>query len=218
MICEEGRGDILSRLKARIPCSTLRHGVRGRPFRAPRALRGVGLAASLLQAGPAFAQAVTPLPQDELDLQGRASLAIGSGARALGMGGAFLARADDATAASWNPAGLSYLRTPELRLVGVRNDLDANHFDLRETLTPADRTNGPAPDFLSLAFPFEVGSVAGAVQGSFQRAFSFDGRRTIRRVITQVDQPVLFDIDGVGGLDVLALGTGVQVSRTLRLG
>jgi long-subunit fatty acid transport protein len=29
---------------------------------------------------------------------------------------------------------------------------------------------------------------------------------------------VLFDIDGVGGLDVLALGTGVQVSRTLRLG
>ena len=30
---------------------------------------------------------------------------IGSGARALGMGGAFIAVADDATAASWNPGG-----------------------------------------------------------------------------------------------------------------
>ena len=39
----------------------------------------------------------------------------------MGMGGAFLARADDATAASWNPAGLSYLRLPEVSLVGVRN-------------------------------------------------------------------------------------------------
>ena len=31
---------------------------------------------------------------------------IGSGARAQGMGGAFIAIADDATAASWNPGGL----------------------------------------------------------------------------------------------------------------
>lgn len=163
-----------------------------------------------------FAQ--TPPLQDELDLQGRASLAIGSGARAHGMGGAFLARADDATAASWNPAGLSYLRTPELCLVGVRNDLDADQFDLAGTRTTADESGSTAPDFLSLAFPFELGSVAGAVQGSFQRAFSFEGRRTIRRVITQVDSPVLFDIEGVGGLDLLALGTGVRVTRTLRLG
>ena len=34
---------------------------------------------------------------------------VGSGARALGMGGAFIAVADDATAASWNPDGLMQL-------------------------------------------------------------------------------------------------------------
>ena len=34
---------------------------------------------------------------------------VGSGARALGMGGAFIAIADDATAASWNPGGLIQL-------------------------------------------------------------------------------------------------------------
>ncbi|MGA1863612.1 MAG: hypothetical protein ACMUHX_00970 [bacterium] len=39
---------------------------------------------------------------------------VGSGARAMGMGGAFIGVADDATAASWNPAGLLQLRQPEI--------------------------------------------------------------------------------------------------------
>ena len=39
---------------------------------------------------------------------------VGSGARAIGMGGAFIAVADDATAASWNPAGLTQLKKPEI--------------------------------------------------------------------------------------------------------
>ncbi|MCD6353392.1 MAG: hypothetical protein J7M06_04190, partial [Proteobacteria bacterium] len=42
---------------------------------------------------------------------------VGSGARAMGMGGAFIAVADDATAASWNPAGLIQLETPEVSVV-----------------------------------------------------------------------------------------------------
>jgi hypothetical protein len=37
-------------------------------------------------------------------------LRVGAGARALGMGGAFLAVSDDATAGYWNPAGLNYLK------------------------------------------------------------------------------------------------------------
>lgn len=41
-------------------------------------------------------------------------LRIGVGARALGMGGAFVAIADDASAAQWNPAGLALLRQGEL--------------------------------------------------------------------------------------------------------
>ncbi len=38
------------------------------------------------------------------------------GARSLGMGGAFIARADDATAAEANPAGLTTLRRPEIAI------------------------------------------------------------------------------------------------------
>lgn len=43
-----------------------------------------------------------------------AEFAVGAGARALGMGGAFIAVADDATAASWNPAGLAQLHSKEI--------------------------------------------------------------------------------------------------------
>ncbi|MCJ8269154.1 MAG: outer membrane protein transport protein, partial [Psychrosphaera sp.] len=41
---------------------------------------------------------------------------VGSGARAMGLGGSFIAMADDATAASWNPAALLKLRQAEFAL------------------------------------------------------------------------------------------------------
>ncbi len=71
--------------------------------------RGVALAV-MLAATPAWAQRVS-----EPSLFAGIT---GSGARALGMAGAFTAIADDATAASWNPAGLCVLERPEASLVG----------------------------------------------------------------------------------------------------
>jgi hypothetical protein len=46
-------------------------------------------------------------------------LKIGVGARALGMGGAFVSVADDASAAYWNPAGLVQLEQREAMLMGA---------------------------------------------------------------------------------------------------
>jgi hypothetical protein len=44
-------------------------------------------------------------------------IAIGVGGRALGMGGAFVAIANDVTAGYWNPAGLSLMNYPEITLM-----------------------------------------------------------------------------------------------------
>jgi hypothetical protein len=44
-------------------------------------------------------------------------MAIGVGARALGLGGAFVALANDATSGYWNPAGLSRLNYPQVSLM-----------------------------------------------------------------------------------------------------
>ena len=53
---------------------------------------------------------------------------VGSGSRVLGMGGAFIGIANDATAASWNPGGLNILEKSEFSLVlsGVRRNEKIN--------------------------------------------------------------------------------------------
>lgn len=78
----------------------------------------------------------------------------GFGARALGMGGAFTAVADDGTAAYWNPAGLAQVKvfgiTPSL---GVQGDwqkaLDAYHM--------AQQNQRPSLDGVQAAFDGMVG-------------------------------------------------------------
>ena len=180
-------------------------------------LRGHLLALAVLAlSAPAGAAAQTPTPQppifarDEKDFEGLTSLALGSGARAFGMGGAFLARADDATAASWNPAGLSYLRRPELSLVGARNGFDrgpAGDF-------PDDTFEGYTPDFIAAAYPIEFGVMSGAVQVSYQRVVSFQGDR----LILQTNPTRALTSHSEGGFDVLAVGTGLRVAGRLRVG
>jgi long-subunit fatty acid transport protein len=62
-----------------------------------------------------------------------APLRSGSGGRALSLGGAFTAVADDATAASWNPAGLIQLEDPEASFV-----LRASRASLRNSSSDQD--------------------------------------------------------------------------------
>jgi len=166
----------------------------------------VAAASAAQEPTPQPSPEVPELPPDELDFQGLTSITLGSGARAFGMGGAFLARADDATAASWNPAGLSYLRNPEISIVGARNSFDRGP----EGGEANDTFVGRTPDFAAVAYPVEFGSVTGAVQLSYQRVFSFRGNRTVDK------EGFVLTTEGTGGYDVLAFGTGLQVSRSLR--
>src|SRR5260221_7577894 len=126
------------------------------------------LAFGMVVGGWATAAAQTPqLPdQDRTDLSGRTTLTLGSGARAFGMGGAFLARADDATAASWNPAGLSYLRLPEMSLAGTNTlyHTDATRIDGPEP----NRFDGTAVDFAAFTWPLRLRGASGTVQVNFQ--------------------------------------------------
>ena len=65
---------------------------------------------SLLTATPAWAGGATGGQVGEF-------LSTGAGARALGMGGAFTAVSDDASATYWNPAGMSQITRSELNLM-----------------------------------------------------------------------------------------------------
>jgi long-chain fatty acid transport protein len=110
---------------------------------------------------------------------------VGSGARALGQS-AFLAVADDATAASWNPAGLIQLEYPEVSLVGAWRAV---------TGTPSTADNGDLYEgrswgegqlnFLSYAQPIEIG---------------------VRDVVVSVNYHQVYDL----GIEVDRVRPGVQ--------
>jgi len=77
-------------------------------------------------------------------------LAGGVGARALGMGGAYVAIADDANAGYWNPAGLDQIVTPEFAYMHAERFAGAVSFD-----------------YLGVAWPLSAKSTLGA---SFYRS------------------------------------------------
>ncbi|ETR66982.1 MAG: hypothetical protein OMM_12106 [Candidatus Magnetoglobus multicellularis str. Araruama] len=82
---------------------------------------------------------------------------LGSGPRAIGMGGAFIGLADDATAASWNPGGLKNVRKPEYSIVlsscirhesissGKYPDFDGDHHIHHQDV-----------NFMGLTFPLQL--------------------------------------------------------------
>jgi long-subunit fatty acid transport protein len=100
---------------------------------------------------------------------------VGSGARAIGMGGAFIGTADDATAASWNPGGLIQLEKPEFSIVfNYFRRSEKHHYD---NLNSADEKHGLNEEdlnYLSLAYPFELLQRNMIVAITYQNLYEFN--------------------------------------------
>lgn len=85
---------------------------------------------------------------------------LGGGARARGMGGAFLAISDDPSAASWNPAGLTQIDKPQMLLnfSSYRHHLDYTTSGLTanyENSSKLKRDNNSI-SFASVVIPFKI--------------------------------------------------------------
>jgi hypothetical protein len=99
---------------------------------------------------------------------------VGSGARALGMGGAFIAVADDATAASWNPGGLIQLERPEMSIVGSGlHRVEDNTLGRHPEGSGAQDAHAAKINFLSFTYPFRLWDHDMVVSLSYQHLFEF---------------------------------------------
>ncbi|MBK7257512.1 MAG: hypothetical protein IPI01_06865 [Ignavibacteriae bacterium] len=133
----------------------------------------------------------------------------GAGARAEGLGGAFIGLADDATAISWNPAGLGQLERSEFSVVGrwigeqfkyenptrpaVNYSINQSHFTY---------------NFASIAFPLHAGKINIVPAVAFQK---------------QLDSFQKYDVndeeyESNGGANTLTPGIGIKLHPMIYVG
>ena len=104
-----------------------------------------------------------------------APIARGSGARALGVAGAFTAVADDATAASWNPAGLIQLERPEASfMLRETRVVQEHHIDSEFFSVGEDKFDDRNLNYLSAVYPFRLADRNFVFSLNYQEAYDFN--------------------------------------------
>lgn len=151
---------------------------------------------------------------------------LGSGARALGMGNAFIAVADDATAASWNPGGLMQLETPEMSVVGslfLRTD------DITSSSHPEaagfNATLSYNVNYFSAVYPFNLFGKNMVVSLSHQHLYGLDKKLNFDfRRAGEIAPGLTFDLtdtinsDTRGEIKAFAPAYAIQVTDDLSVG
>lgn len=154
---------------------------------------------------------------------------IGAGARAAGMGGAFTALADDASAASFNPAGLALLIKPEVSAVFAarrleRSDTNVIGFDpvnpVRYDDTNVRFSTGDV-NFASFTVPVEAWRRNLCLQLSYHRLIDLEQESDRRFAGTpMLGEPVDVRqrIEQHGDIHTLSLAAAYQVTPRMSLG
>jgi len=163
--------------------------------------------------------------------QSRTAFSIqGAGARAMGLGGAFIGVADDATAVTFNPAGLAQMVKPELSFVGQEINRRVGFQDAQvvagtRTVVADDSLISNTrfdPLLLTGTVPLQVGGRTLALQLSAQRLIPLgegDTRTLAERpqggsASSQLAQ----SIQQRGQIDVYSFAAAYEVSQRMLLG
>jgi long-subunit fatty acid transport protein len=172
-------------------------------------MKRIFLISSLLFATILFAQ---ELPERLLLSSGQQ---LGSGARALGLGGTYTGISDDFSGIWWNPAGLSQVKRIEVQgtllRTGFSNDASALGVS-REGTTDAMRLNN-----IGVVFPVPVYQGALSFAFGYSQAVDFDRRtRAQRRDSHGID--FFLDELETGRLGQWSAASAVDVSPNLSIG
>lgn len=152
---------------------------------------------------------------------------VGSGARALGLGGSFIAMADDATSASWNPGALIQLRKPELALVwSDTRRVEDNQFTASSISDGSQSVQTSELNYLAASFPCAEKHCGKNMIFSVNYQRLFDLNRRWRFPLFSKSENGNFrtervrDYDYVqeGALYALGVAAGIQITGRFSLG
>jgi long-subunit fatty acid transport protein len=146
---------------------------------------------------------------------------IGSGARAAGKGFAFIAVADDATAASWNPGGLVQLQRPEVSLVGSYYLRVEEQDVTRPNTAVGDQTlHSFDLNYLSVVYPFELFQRNVVVALNYQRLFDLQSATDVASGFTsnRIDGTQRVHSRQDGALFTISPALAVQLTPALSVG
>jgi long-subunit fatty acid transport protein len=146
---------------------------------------------------------------------------VGSGARAVGMGGAFISIADDATAASWNPAGLIQLEKPEFSFVGnFFSNIEDNLFLVDSEASGQQSVSDWHINYMSVTHPLVLFNRNMVVSVSYQHLYNFsrewDFPFTLNTETTS--NPLNIHIKNSGDLSALGLAWCIQATPDISFG
>lgn len=144
---------------------------------------------------------------------------VGSGARALGMGGAFIAVADDATAASWNPGGLIQLDFPEISVVGANFwREEENSFGKVSEANGSENLSESRLNYLSATWPFNIKGHPMVVSLNYQYLYDFTRKWDFGFNWEEADERYNVNYQQDGGLSALGLAYAAYVNRWFSCG
>jgi long-subunit fatty acid transport protein len=146
---------------------------------------------------------------------------VGSGARALGMGGAFIAVADDATAASWNPGGLIQLERPEISVVGAgfyRNE--DNNFGMNPEASGNQSVSESNLNYFSVAWPFTLFKLNMIASLNYQHLYDFSKSWDFKFNSIADDISIFRNVnfEQWGSLSAVGLAYAIQATPRMSLG
>ena len=147
---------------------------------------------------------------------------FGVGARAMGMGGAFLGVADDLTALYWNPAGLAQIRKFELYGNLSHNDINSETQFSGTSPTNISRSK-TRPNSAGIVYPLDARRGGFAIGLGYNRPQNFDSRIVIQGIDPSDDTTFGgLDVDETssdhGGIGIWSFGAGVFISQNIILG
>lgn len=145
---------------------------------------------------------------------------VGSGARAAGQAFAFIAVADDATAASHNPGGLLQLLQPEVSAVGsyyIRVE-DQDLTQAADTIVENQTLDSFNLNYLSAVYPFELLQRNGVLSVNFQRLFDLQGAADVASRFDAINGIQQVHSQQNGGLFTISPALAVEITPTFAVG